>query len=163
MSDADALAATEQARSLVANPRPWGIPPRAGLEPLDVSVKFNRAAKNTNSAFQVVVQMKITLDNGATWRTESALVGQGRTKGEALEMFYNWMADENAMTMFHDVVRAADTAKVDVLAQAELAKKRAEDIDKNKRTNEATTTWLEKKFDWMGRKAGVIEKKIQTP
>lgn len=161
MSDAEALSATEQARALVADPRPWGIEPRPGLEPLDVHVKFNRAAAHTKSAYQVIVRMKLTLDEGQTHRTEAALVGEGRTKGEALEMFYAWMADENALLIFREVVKAHDAKQVDALAQAELDKQKTQRDAQAVGAKERLHEWFEKKFDFMGRKAGVIPDKIQ--
>jgi hypothetical protein len=163
MSDAIALQATEQCRDLVADPRKWGLEPRPGLEPLDVSVRFNRVAAHTKSAFQVLVHMKITLDEGQTYRDEWALVGEGKTKGEALEMFYNWLADDNAMTVFHEVIKAHDAKQLDALAEKAIAETRAADAERIQRTRENQHEWLAKKFDHMGREAGLVKGKIQTP
>lgn len=163
MSDAIALQATEQARDLVARPEQWGVVRRPGLEPLDVVVKFNRPAAHTSSAYQVIVQMKISLDDGKTWRLEAALVGQGKTKGEALETFYNWMADEKAMATFHAVVRASDGAKLDALAQAEMDKAAAHQRHVNAVAKSNTNSWAERKLDQLGRKFGFVKPKVQTP
>lgn len=162
MSDAVALQATEQCRDLVAKPEQWGLKKRAGLEPLDVSVKFNRLGHNTKQAFQVIVQMKITLDEGVTWRDEAALVGQGRTKGEALEMFYNWLADDNAMATFHAVVKAHEAKKLDALAEAELAKQAAASKDQAGRAKEFNRKWVDRKLDDLGRTFGFVKRKVQV-
>lgn len=167
MSDARAIAATERCRDLVANPEKVGLPRRGGLEPRDVLVKFNRAAAHTSSAFQIHVTMKLALggeENGTPigpFVTETALVAEGRTEAEALEMFFNWMMDENAVATFREVVMAHQAAQVDVLAEAELAKQRELEREQAKRSKEATHTWLEKKFHALGKAAGVIKDKVQ--
>jgi hypothetical protein len=84
-------------------------------------------------------------------------VAQGRTETEALEMFFNWLADENAVAMFRAVVQQH---ALDVLAQAEETKRRESEREQAKRTKEATHNWLERKFDAMGRAAGVIKPKV---
>ena len=162
MSDAAALQATEQARELVANPERMGLERRKGLEPRDVLVKFNRAAAHTSSAFQAHVQMRITLDDGATWRDERALVAEGKTKAECLEVFYNWMADPHAMATFHEVVRQSDAAKLDALAQAELSKAAAEQGRVNGVAKDNNRNWAERKLDALGRKFGFVKGKVQA-
>ena len=159
MSDARAMQATERCRDLVANPQRMGLKPRAGLEPLDVVVKFNRPAAHTRSAFQVVVQMKLSLDGSGNppFTDAKALVAEGRTEAEALEMFFNWMADEDAVMRFVEVVKAS---QLDALAKQALDAKAAEDRRINQQTKERTHEWLAKKFDALGRAAGVIKPKV---
>lgn len=160
MSDARALQATERARSLVAEPQKMGLKPRPGLEPLDVVVKFNRPAAHTKSAFQVLVQMKLSLDGSGNppFTDAKALVAEGRTEAEALEMFFNWMADEDAVARFVEVVKAAE---LDVLAKQALDAKATEQREHNQQVKERTDEWLAKKFDALGRAAGVIPDKVQ--
>jgi hypothetical protein len=171
MSEARAMAATARCRELVdkANTRhaeaiAMGIKPRQGLEPLDVTVKFNRAGGNTVKAFQVVVQMKLSLDgSGQPPFTDAAgLVGQGKTEAEALEQFFNWMADDDAVTVFRETVLAHQAQQLDVLAQAELAKKRAQESKIARGAEALQQNWAERKFDQLARKMGLKDKKIQA-
>jgi len=159
MSEAIALQATEQARDLVANPHQWGIKKREGLEPLDVVVKFNRAASHTRSAFQVVVSMKLSWDNGGSWSEHAGLVAEGKTKGEALECFYNWMADDDAVATFHEVVR---TAELDALAKQAQAEAAAESRDAASRAKGFNQTWLDRKLHEVGKKLGLKKDKVQV-
>jgi hypothetical protein len=161
MSDAIAMQMTEQCRELVANPRQWGLEPIQGLEPLDVSVKFNRAAAHTAAAFQVVVQMKITTDEGQTWRTERALVSQGKTKSQALEGFYNRMADPGFLFEFREVVRTHEAGQLDVLAKEALDARKAEDAAVS-RAKDFDRNWVERKTDQLARKFGLKDKKVQA-
>ena len=161
MSEARALIATERCRKLVAQPESQGLKPRPGLEPLDVAVKFNRPAAHTRSAFQVMVQMKLSMDGSGNppFTNAAGLVAEGKTEAECLEVFYNWMADETAVLRFVEVVKAAE---LDALAsQAQAETKAAQEVITTK-TREVTHTWFEKKFDHIGRKLGLIDKKVQS-
>jgi hypothetical protein len=169
MSDARALAATARCRELVAHPERVGLEPRPGLEPLDVVVQFNRLGAHTHSAFKVVVQMKLAMGGEDStgnpvgpFRDVAGLVAQGKTEAEALEMFFNWMADENAVATFREVVKAHDSQQLDALAQAELAARRATDATVAAKAREVTSTWFEKKFDYVGRQLGIIPSKVQS-
>lgn len=161
MSDARALAATERCRTLVAEPEKMGLKPRPGLEPLDVVVKFNRPASHTKSAFQVVVQMKLSLDgSGKPPFTDAAgLVAEGRTEAEALEMFFNWMADEDAVTRFVEVVNGH---RLDKLAQEALDAKAAESARVAGVARDNNQAWVERKLDTLGRKMGLVKPKVQV-
>ena len=159
VTDAIALQATEQCRDLVARPQKWGIEPRPGLEPLDVVVKFNRAAAHTRSAYQCIITMKLTLDDGKTWRTESGLVAEGKTKGECLEMFYNWMGDPNAVFAFTEVVKAHE---LDALAKKALDDAQCEQTRVNGRAADNNRGWAERKLDQLGRKFGLVKPKVQA-
>lgn len=165
MSDARALAATEKCRDLVADPSKMGLSPRPGLEPLDVSVKFNRAASHTSSAFQIHVNMKLSLDgSGAPPFTDAtALVAQGRTEAEALEVFFNWMADDGAVARFVEVVKGHEAQRLDALAQAAIAETKAEESRVASRARENNQGFLERKLDSLGRKFGFVKGKVQTP
>lgn len=161
MSEAIALQATEQCRELIANPAKWDLDPMPGLEPLDVSVKFNRPAAHTSSAFQVIIRMRITLDNGKTWRDEQALVSEGKTKGECLEGFYNRMADPSFLLQFHAVVKAHDAKHLDALAQRAADAKAAESRDTAARAKEFNRKWADRALDNLGRKLGFVKPKVQ--
>lgn len=171
MSDARALAATARCRDLIdkANRKHpeaigLGIHSRPGLEPLDVVVKFNRVAAHTPAAFQVVVSMKLSLDGSGNppFTDASGLVGQGKTEAEALEQFFNWMADENAVTAFYEVVKQHEKQQLDVLAQAELAKKKTESDAAAKRSENFHQKWADRKWDQLSRQYGLKDKKIQV-
>lgn len=162
MSDAEATRATEQCRELVADPTRMGLTPRHGLEPLDVTCRFNRAASHTSAAYQIHVSMKLSLDGSGNppFTEATALVAQGRTRAECLEVFYNWMADETAVARFVEVVKAHEARNLDVLAQAALSERAAEESRVAQQSKERTREWFDKKFDYVGRKLGVIKPKL---
>lgn len=157
------MQATERARSLVADPVRMGLKPRAGLEPLDVAAKFNRAAAHTRSAFQMHVTMRLSLDGSGNppFTTATALVAEGKTKAELLEMFYNWMADDEAVMRFVAEVKAHEAKQLDALAQAELDKKRAQEAKVARGAKAMNQAWLDRKLDDVGRKLGLVKARIQ--
>jgi hypothetical protein len=164
MSEAIALEATERIRDLIAKPEAWGLTREdvAGIEPLDVACKFNRAASHTSSAFQVHATFAVSLDNGATYRRMTALVAEGKTKAQCLEVLYNWLADPHRLAMAREVLGAYDKSQLDVLAQAEMAKAKAL-TDKQARGAEAMQqNWAERKLDQLARKMGIKDKKVQV-
>ena len=161
MSDARALVATERCRDLVARPERMGLERREGLEPLDVMVKFNRPAAHTRSAFQVIVHMKLSLDGSGNppFTDAAGLVAEGRTEAECLEHFFNWMADENAVATFREVVKAHE---LDALAKDALAKQSVEANRVAARAADNNRNWAERKLDAIGRELGIVKPKVQA-
>lgn len=160
MTEARALAATERCRELVANPRQWGLEPRPGLEPLDVVVKLNNEHRRSTAKYQVIARMKLSLDgSGVPPFTEAAaLVAQGHTEAEALEMFYNWLADDKAVSVFVESVKAH---QLDALAKEALADKAKAEAAQTAKAKDFQQTWVERTTDKLGRKFGFIKPRIQ--
>lgn len=162
MSDARALAATERVRDLVANPGPWGLKPRPGLEPLDVVVKYNHEHRRSTAKYQIIAHMKLSLDGSGNppFTDATALVAQGHTEAAALEMFYNWMADDKAVMQFAESVKAH---QLDVLAKQALEEKKKAEAEAVQRAKDFDGAWVERKTDQLMRKFGRKDRKIQTP
>jgi hypothetical protein len=164
MSDARALQATERCRDLVATPERHGLRRRDGLEPLDVRCIYEHKQRKTTGAFRIIVTMKLSLDGSGVppFTDATALVAEGHSETRALEQFYNWMADEHAVSRFVESVKAHQAHELDVLAQAEVARAKAL-TDKQARSAEAyQQNWAERKLDQIARKMGIKDKKVQV-
>lgn len=160
MSEARALQATEKVRDLVANPGRWGLQPRAGLEPLDVQVIYEHKQRKTTGAFRIIATMHLSLDGSGQppFTRATALVAQGHTEAEALEVFYNWMADDKAVMLFTESVKAHN---LDVLAKQALEDKKADEAAAVERARSLDAKWVERKTDQLARKFGIKDKKVQ--
>jgi len=164
MSDARAMQATEKCRDLVANPSKMGLKRRDGLEPLDVRCVYDHKQRKTTGAFRIIVRMKLSLDGSGVppFTDATALVAQGHSETQALEMFFNWMADEHAVAAFIESVKSQQAHELDVLAQAEVAKAKAAADTQASRAEAFHQNWAERKLDHLARTMGIKDKKVQV-